>query len=181
MTEVGGSFDDPSGATGPIMPIPDRAYAPVFPYRGTQDHGVPVDNQNWIPEDADEASWQGETTYDVPVEPIAPIPVEIVNSGQNEIRAWRAVHFNVGKVAPVLIIGQNVRMTKVTIRHAGTAADDGVLWFGHDSNVTPNLSGWPLFARELVEINTAEEIYAVMGAGTAESTPVAVIIEVTVG
>jgi hypothetical protein len=178
---TGGSFDDPSGEMVPLQPIPDRFHAPVFPYRGTEQHGVHVDAQPWMPVDANAQSWQGEEPFDPEIEAIKPIPVEIVNQGSSEIRSWRAIHFNVGKTSPSLIIGQNTRMTKVTVRHAGLAASDNVIWIGHDSNVTPGLSGWPIFARETIEINTEEEIYAITGAGTDESTPLSAIIEVTVG
>lgn len=182
MTDAtGGSFDDPSGETLPVRPIPDRVYAPVFPYRGTEQHGVNVESQPWIPQDADEQSWQGEEVVDPEFDPIKPIPVEVVNQGAREIRSWRAVHFNIGKVSPALIVGQNVRQTKITVRHAGDVNSTNVVWLGHESNVMPGLSGWPLFAREQIEINTEEEVYAITGTGTDETTPLAVIIEHAVG
>lgn len=179
--EVGGSFDKPAGETGAIKPIPERSYAPVFPYRGTEQHGVPVDNQPWMPVNADEQSWQGAESFDPAFEPIAPIPVEIVNRGSREIRSWRAVHFYVGKVTPALVVGQNVRQTKLTLRHAGDPTDTTVIWIGHDTNVIPGLSGWPLFPRESIEINTEEEVYAIGAGGTAESVPMSILIEMAVG
>jgi len=181
MTDAtGGSFEEPLGETTSVQPIPERSYAPVFPYRGTQQHGVSVENQPWMPVDANEQAWQGEEVFDPEFEPVKPIPVEIVNQGSREIRSWRAVHFYVGKTSPVLIVGQNTRMSKVTVRHAGAAADDSVIWIGHDSNVTPSLSGWPLFPRESIEINTEEEVYAI-STGTADTAPLSALIETAVG
>jgi hypothetical protein len=181
MSETGGTFPDPNGAVEYIRPIPERSYAPVFPYRGVQQHGVPIENDPWIPATADEQSWQGEENFDPAVVPIAPIPVEIVNSSGDEIRSWRSVHFFIGKTSPVLVVGQNKRMNRILLRHAGPANDDGVIWIGHESSIMPDLSGYPLFARETVELYGGEEIYAMMGAGTGTTVPLAIIIEHTVG
>lgn len=179
---VGGSFPLPEGETTPVRPIPERSAAPVFPYRGIEQHGVTVESQPWIPQDATELSWEGDVAYDEEYPPIAPIPVIIVNESEREIRSWRSFVAPVGKTSPVLVVGQNERMTRVRLRHGGAANSDAVIWISHESAIIPGLSGYPLFARESLDINTEEEVYAMINSSATNPTEdLCVIIEHTVG
>lgn len=180
---TGGSFPNPDGTTSLIMPIPERSYAPVFPYRGTEQHGVPVEDQPWIPQDADAQSWEGEVAYDPEVEPIQPVPVIIVERSEREIRSWRSVVQGVRLNLSTLIVGQNDRMSRVRIRNLVSVDDtDMVIWIGHNANVGP-LAGWPVYPQEIVELSTEEEVYAVLdpNASSATNADVAIIIEHSVG
>lgn len=180
MSETGGSFVEPRGGTEPLQPVPERAFAPVFPYRGIEQHGVPVDAKPWIPTDADAQSWEGEEVYDPEYVPIQPIPVVVVNDNEREVRSWRtAVHSVTNR--PAMIVGQNERMMRVRLRNMASAADMRV-WISHESSVGP-LNGWPLNANDVLEINTEEEIYAILdgAAVTAGYSDVAIIIEHRVG
>lgn len=176
--ETGGSFDEPRGGTEPINPIPERSFAPVFPYRGTQQHGVPVDPVPWIPRDADAQSWEGETVFDPEIVPIEPIPVIVVNETQSEIRSWRAVQMPVRTNAATLIVGQNTRMTRVRIRNMSASDSDTILWVGHESNVS-RLYGWPVYPGEVLEIDTEEEIYGTLDstAQDADTVDIAILVE----
>lgn len=180
--EVGGSFVEPRGGTEPLNPIPERSFAPVFPYRGTQQHGVPVENQPWIPHDAEAQSWEGEVVYDPEYVPIQPIPVVIVNESQEEIRSWRAVTHSVRLDGAALVVGQNPRMTRVRLRNTAAADSDLVVWIGHESNVG-NLSGWPVYPGEMLELLTEEEVYAIVDRNAQDGTyaDLSIIIEHRVG
>lgn len=176
--ETGGSFDEPRGGTEPLHPIPERSFAPVFPYRGTEQHGVPVDPVPWIPRDADAQSWEGEETFDPEEVPIEPIPVIVVNESERELRSWRALQMPVRTNAAALIVGQNTRMTRVRIRNMAAAGDDTILWIGHTSNVS-RLYGWPVYPGESIEIDTEEEVYGTLDSTATDGTTVdiAVLIE----
>lgn len=179
--QTGGSFEPPVGNTNAITPEVERTYRTVFPYRGIENHGVPVDNTPWIPETANEQSWDGEIAYDNEEIPIRPVPVIVVTDEEREIRSWRSVYFNLGKTTPALVVGQNPKMRRITLRHAGLAADDGTIWISHDANMISGLAGYPLFARESISIATEEEVYAVTdAAATNSTTPLAIIIETAV-
>lgn len=169
--EVGGSFDEPRGGTTPLAPIPERAFAPVFAYRGMDTHGVPVEAQPWIPRDADAQSWEGqEQVYDPDVVPIQPIPVIIVEESQREIRAWRATRMY-ADATPRLIVGRDSRRMRVRIRNLNTSPGDSV-FIGDSSNVT-NISGYPIPAATDLVIDTEEEVYAYAPTGS----DIAVLIE----
>lgn len=181
--ETGGSFVEPRGGTQPLNPIPERAFAPVFPYRGMQQHGVPVDAQPWIPQDAEAQSWEGEVVYDPEHIPLQPIPVVIVNESEEEIRSWRAVTHSVRMTGASLVVGQNPRMTRVRLRNTSDATDtDMIVWVGHESNVG-RLSGWPIYPGEQLEICAEEEVYAILdpNASTADYADLSIIIEHRVG
>jgi hypothetical protein len=179
--QTGGTFEEPVGNTRPVPPEMERVYAPVFPYRGIEQHGVPVENQPWLPVDGDEHSWDGEVPFDNDDIPVRPVPVIVVTDAEREIKSWRSVYFNLGKTTPALVVGQNEKMRRVTLKHAGLATDDGVIWISHDANMISGLAGYPLFARESISIATEEEVYAVAdNAGTNVTVPLAILIETAV-
>lgn len=179
MSETGGSFPVPPGdTTNALQPIPEKTYAPVFPYRGMEQHGVPVPAKPWIPQDANEQSWEGEEVFEPESVPLEPVPVYIVRESAREIRSWRSLCLPVPK-SPVLLVGQNERMNRVRIRNIGLATDDTVAWIGHTPNMAARLSGYPIYPGESVDICTEEEVYALCDptATDADVAQLAVIIE----
>lgn len=179
---TGGSFPEPAGNTEEVQPIPERSYAPVFPYRGVEQHGVPVENQPWIPQDANEATWDGAPEYQETPVPIEPIPVVIVNENQREIRSWRAYTASVRKNESVLIVGQNPRMTRVLIKVVAVSNDDRIVSVSHEGNVNL-MNGFPILPGETLEISTEEEVYAILNSSATDgdSIDVYVLLETTVG
>ena len=180
--ETGGSFVENRGGTEPLNPIPERAFAPVFPYRGMEQHGVHVEAKPWIPLDATAQSWEGEEPYDPEYTPIQPIPVVIVNETQEEVRSWRALTHYVRQTGASLIVGQNSRMTRVRLRNTATALSDMIIWVGHDASVSP-LAGWPVYPGESLEICSEEEVYAILdpAANDADYANVSILIEHRIG
>lgn len=177
MRETGGEFDEPRGGTTPLQPRVDRMEPVNFPYRGQEQHGVPAVGRPWIPQDAEEQSWQGEETYDAEATEIVPVPVVIVQDSHREIRSWRA-HHGIATTTPSLCVGQNPRRSRVRITNIrnAVAPDGDTVYVGHTSNVTP-LDGYPIRPDETLEILTEEEIYCVTAATALLPVEIGIILE----
>lgn len=155
-------------ASKPVLDPP--VAGTVFPYRGTETHGVApakeppayVDDE-W-PEDS-----EAEHYVDGPTE-VDPIPVRIVQEFANPRKEIRTRQMPVSQ-GPVQIVNRNEARSRVWVKNIdGTNA----AYVGNDGNITA-ISGYKLVAgQELPGLVVTEDMYATTG---DSSTVVLCILE----
>lgn len=150
---------------GTVEPVPDKVAGTVFPYRGTEQHGVAanqappayVDDQ-W-PEDTEEPHYvPGPTEED-------PLPVKIVQESSSERMMFRTNQMPVKANEPTPIMSRQDSRRNVTVRLPSLSNS---IWIGPDENVN-RVTGYQLEADREVTLRTTEEIWAI-GDGTNTST-----------
>lgn len=173
MRETGGEFVEPGGTTTPLQPIPDRIEPVNFPYRGGEMHGVAVEGRPWIPQDADEQSWEGEETYDPKDAPLEPIPVVVVNESPHETRSWRAWH-HIANINPSRCVGRNERRSAIRIHNL---SDTATVYVSSDANCSV-YSAFPILPGANLNIDSEDEVYCL---ASADDTEIACLSEHTIG
>jgi hypothetical protein len=159
-----------------VTPVPEHYAGTVFPYRGTETHGVDPSTEVTIdPEEADYG-----TTVAVPLEPVEkeqePVPVKIVGEGgPGELRTWFIIreYVRTGE-GPRRIVGQDENRTKVKIRNLH-AAD--TLWIMAEPYNDTNF-GYPILAGAELELTAVTDVWAKVGA--AADISVACLIETSI-
>jgi len=170
--KTGGKFPPAPGTTEPVQPVPDTYGPTVFPYRGSEQHGVPMDVQTtlqdqWVVDPVDAA----EVLHEAPEH--EPIPVRIVTESSREIKDWRTGQ-TVVTGSPSLIAGRNDRRSVVRIKNCSATV---AVYVGNTLGVS-TISGYPIAANGELAISTSEEVYGISADTT--SVYVAVIQEVSV-
>jgi hypothetical protein len=153
---VGGDFIQPPGETRAANPVPEPPGGWTNnPYRGTEMHGVRVDNEyyhapdEW-PDDSDTIVYEG------PPGDVTPIPVRVITETAREMRQWRTGRFLIGST-PIVIIPRHERHAKVRVQNIDAAVN---VVIGESVNTTPT-SGWRISPNTFIEIDTEDAIYCV--------------------
>lgn len=124
----------PEGLPVGFEPQLDRfGGGPVFPYRGTQTHGVePQTEQAAVGSPENDEGGAVEFDYVAPVEDAAPVPVRIVDTAAHEYSDWRA-NQSFANPSPNRVVNRKEGRKSLTIKNIGTVH----VWVGPDSNVSP--------------------------------------------
>lgn len=140
-------------STEPIEPIPETVRTRNIPYRGSQDHGVPIENQFPEMPDWDETGEAPEFVEED--EQPDPIPVRIVGGdAPKEFVDWRVGTSYVGQVGQPLIPRNDSRLW-VRVKNLGS--DD--IYFGPGSNVN-SVAGYTLSPGETSpDLRTTRDIW----------------------
>lgn len=168
IAEAGMGYTPPAGALFAVTPVEDPDYAEVFPYRGTEQHGVDA-GRPWTPTDATASSWEGPIKSEAPDIDPEPVPVRIVQEKNDELRTFHAFQTGCAGSA-VNIVGRDTKRTDVTIKNTSAA---NTVWIGSDTSVTPT-NGYPIAAGSSETLAVDEPIYAV--ATNAAAATLAVIV-----
>jgi hypothetical protein len=133
----------------------------VFPYRGTEPHGVaPTEHPTSAP-GFNEDTVLADVTPEAP-EP-EPVPVRIVSQGGREVVQWRSMRAIVDG-SQRLIVGRNERRRNLRIRNMNAAGR--TVFIAPDSNVT-SYDGWPLAPGTELQFTAAQsEVYGVSDDGS---------------
>lgn len=143
-----------------LKPEVEHVAGKVFPYRGTEQHGVSDPN---IKIDYPDETWPDTTiaAFEEHKPDPEPVPVKIVRTGAREIRDWRTRQ-TVVTGTPILVVGRNLDRTTVRIRNTSATI---VAYIGNTVSVSA-ISGYPIAANsESIPITTSEEIYGISGDG----------------
>lgn len=143
-----------------IEPVEEHYSGNNAPYRGTQNHGVPLPKYSYdtyVEENDFDDEEAKNIAYLSEMKAAPPMPVSIINSidrDQYEIRRFRTYRMYVKNI-PVQIAGKNPNRIKIVIQNAN--AGDTV-WIG-DSLSVGTSTGFPLGGTKL-EMVTTEEVFA---------------------
>lgn len=158
----------------PVTPIAERYAGENLPYRGIENHGVPVFDKPG-PLDADELDYEKEEAFDYPSDPQGdqrPVPVYVVNNSPVEQKRWIPSQSPVADIEAVRLAGQDRRRTKLRLKVLATT--DSV-FIGNQPNVSSSTGviiegtdGW-------IDLVTTDEVWAICASG--DSTTVHVIAE----
>ncbi len=149
---------------GTVTPVPDKVAGTVFPYRGTEQHGVQANQEppaylddQW-PEDSEAPHYvQGPTEED-------PLPGKIVQESSSERMMFRTNQMPVSTTEPKPIVDRLDSRRNVTVKNP-TGGND--VWISPDENVNA-VSGFLLEPGEQVTLRTTEQIWAITE--TAQTT-----------
>lgn len=142
-----------------VKPLVEHYQGHVFPYRGTETHGV--DPNFDIPPSPDE--WEG-GFVPVETEPVTkdkPMRVTVVRQGDDEILKLRIMQTQVG-ANPRLILGQMKERQTTRIKNAGAVT----IWIGANESVNKNVNAYPLAAGVEFVTNATTSIWGVSDDGT---------------
>lgn len=165
--------DDGPNPSFLVEPIAEEFPGQVYPYRGTESHGV---DQAFTPEPSPD-EWEGGSVVidTTPPEPEKVQPVRIVEKTSTEYDSWSVTRDNVAD-APVMIVGRNRRRKQVTIRNLH-AADTLMIGTANSSSLAG--TGFPIPAGTERVISATEPVWAV--SVTVNQIPVAMLTEFTAG
>jgi hypothetical protein len=157
-----------------LPPALEKVKGKWLPYRGSNDHGVKIpDNQD--PEAYYENSEAEHETGDGVYVPEHvehdPVPVRIVQgTSAKEQLNWRAVRVPVTDVGS-RILGRHDKRRNVTITNqktGGTYPYGNAVYVGPDSGISP-YTGYQLLGGDSITLRTTEDIWAICDSGnTAE-------------
>lgn len=144
----------------------------VFPYRGTEDHGVTATDKPTQPGD-----WQTGRDVEYMERPVEqdPIPVRIVEEGSRELRRFRVFVGYAGGTTnnmPKQIVGQDEERSTVRISNTST---DKTVWISHSAEQASSVYGYPISAGEELVLYTHMAIYAM--SDNASDLGVRVLVE----
>lgn len=168
-----------------IAPVPENYVGDNIPYRGTVNHGVPVD-EPFIDTDELMEEENPEPEYAPPVEEQEPVPVRIVQETDRERRYWRGNGYTVG-TTPICVLSRNDRRRQAEIRNIiGTAGGSTTLHVSHTQEKVGWSMGNPQFDNVIIGsggtplvIHSTEPVW-VSSDSDAEPTRVCVIEEFAV-
>lgn len=148
-----------------LPPVMEKYAGKNLPWRGTQDHGVPIADHTpgdvlesehpWVDEKAD-------IDYLPPENEPVPILVRVVNEHARELKDWRVGRSSVSTQA-VQIVGKNMARKGLRIRNLDAA---NAVYIGPDSSVS-TYTGYKIPAgTEPMPFVTTEEVWATTGDAT---------------
>lgn len=154
----------------PIKPIAERYAGENLPYRGIENHGVPIwDDSKPAPLDAPELDYAKEEPFDYPSAPAKPVAVEVIN--------YKSIEANyfvlpVG-TTPVRVLGKDRTRVRALIR-----CDDDIVYIGNNESVNTNTGAFISNVEAYTEIKATNELWAVCATGGTSSIYVVVECEV---
>lgn len=157
-----------------VQPIPEKYEGVTLPYRGTNDHGVPVakdvdyDTREFEYHQPDtEIGYLPDPDKDIP----DPIPVRIVQGDSRRERLdWRAVRFLVGETAQQ-ILGRHEKRRNVVIsvhdvKSDGSTENTSPIYIGNDNGLRP-MTGYRIGpGRTFDSLRSTEDVWAVTDPGS---------------
>jgi hypothetical protein len=154
------AYDEPDpnpqgGTLYPLKPAADRYQAPVFAYRGTQQHGVDPARSTDPPEYMAEG---GTVAIKPPKKEPDPVAVRIVSSGTKEYSQWRSFQAYVSG-SPAQVVNRKEDREELTLKNLSSGPGVTV-WVGPDANVSKQ-SGYPITAGGTFTLSGEAEIWAV--------------------
>lgn len=160
-----------------FLPVQEARPGALFPYRGTETHGV--ENVNEWADVPQGGANEVIVEYQDPEPEPTPIPVRIVAEHSAEMREWRVIRDRAGTNNARQLVGQMLGRTSVTIKNLSDAvAPVDRVWVGPDST-TKQYTGYPLDPGKELNLSTESEIYTIANDGNTE-VPLAAYIEFTV-
>lgn len=156
-----------------VKPLEEHYTGDVFPYRGTENHGVNPLFSIPVPDD----EWEGGSVpvdVDYKEEEPEPQKVIIVRQGRTEILEFRTFH-TVANANPTLAISSMLKRQVTKIKNIGTAA----IWIGHNESVSA-LSGYKLDANAEFTTNSTTDIWMISFDGNQQEVCVAIEIAVAI-
>lgn len=177
--QLPGQADSPSREPERVQPVPEQYEGVVFPYRGTEQHGVAV------PDDARYNTREFQYPEESPDEYLEPepepdpIPVRLVNRTARERLDWRSARIRVTDRAQT-IVGRHDRRKRLRIKvHYQTdGVDSNPVWIGQDDSVKP-YTGYQMDRGETLDpFTSTEDVWAICNPG--ESVEVSVMYEYAV-
>lgn len=141
----------------------------VFPYRGTEAHGVePTARPKPVP--------GHEESRDVPLEPVEeepqPIPVVVRNEPGRQRRYTRFTREYAPITAARQTVGREDARLSVKVKNLGAEP----VWIGNTPETANAMHGWPLAENETFESTTQGTLYA-MSSHATDQMQLAVAIE----
>lgn len=156
--------ETPRERPGQVVPVPETPEGVYYPYRGSEDHGVPQPKNVDVDEYYETEEWatdeSGLQILPAEAEP-EPIPVKIVSESARERKMWRAIRYSANE-NPSRMIGRNDRRILVKIRNRGS--NPGSVYIGEGNNVN-SVSSYVLGLNNEMIIETTEEIWCITDAG----------------
>lgn len=152
---------------GYIVPLEEKSTGVNFPYRGSEQHGVPVD---WSPDKSPEEWEGGIVRFREPEPETEPVAVRIVETSSQELRKFRVAQHIVG-ASPTLVAGRFNKRTRCTIRNMDA---DTVAYISSASAVS-TWTGYPINFGADLDISADDEVWAISADGSNVS--LAVLIE----
>lgn len=159
------SYDEqdvnPEGTTlYPLRPVPESYQAPVFAYRGVQQHGV---NPASVDQPPDHMAEGGTVAVKPPKQGPDPVPVRIVSPGTKEYAQWRAFQAYVGGL-PTQVVNRKEDRESLGVKNLSGGPGVAV-WIGPDANVSKQ-TGYRLDPGEKFSLNGEAEIWAISDDGS---------------
>lgn len=157
-----------------IPPTPEHYAGENFQYRGTETHGVPVDESAEPLHDLYENNASGR--YEPAPEPVEPIPVFVVSQSGRELRRWRTgqeILDSTSALVTRMLVGRNPARNSVTVKNTGAQT----MYVGETESVAA-YTGYPIPSGVEKTFYHEDPIFAVAVAGQA--TTVAIYEEFTV-
>jgi hypothetical protein len=154
---------DPVRDRQPITPVMESVDADVFPYRGTQTHGVEPTEKFLEPADYTDGR---PVEYERAETPPDPIPVRIVSESGRELRQFRTVAMATGDNVngARMVLGQDEERSSVRLKHITESA---VVWVSHEYGSAGPINGYPLAEGDEWSSNAHTPIYAWVDSATA--------------
>lgn len=156
----------------PEEPVAEHFTTPVFPYRGTENHGVePPYRPREVPDNTGTIAVEFEQDKSEP----DPIPVRIVTQGAKEFKDWfiRREYTSSGAQAS-RILTQDMSRTKAKIKNLGTVR----IWVGPEDHLASPMFGYPIDTNGELELSSPiSDVWARSDDGTQQ--PIAIIGEYT--
>lgn len=154
-----------------LPPALEKVKGKWLPYRGSNDHGVK------IPDNQDPEAYYENTEYDDETqtgylpEPTEhdPVPVRIVqgNSAKEQLN-WRSLRVPVSDVGS-RILGRHDKRRNVTITNQKTGGSypyGNAVYIGPDSGISA-YTGYQLLGGDSITLRTTEDIWAICDSGNA--------------
>ncbi len=127
-----------------VEPRPEAVVGTNFPYRGMNDHGVPVEHVDPVSFAGYEDTQAG--VYEPAEEIPDPIPVRVVREFTRELRRSRTAQFVVdgtgtSSALVQMIAGRNPARTSISVKNFGAQT----VWIGESESVA-TFTGYPIAA-----------------------------------
>lgn len=142
----------PTDNQTPLEPVPEDYTGKVYPYRGTETHGVP--DPDYTEPDLEFKGEQARVEYEEPEKETDPIPVRVVNEYAREETQWRVSRFPVSAGQSTHIVARDRTRTQVIVKVV-----TGSIVISDQQNPAA-FTGYPLGAGETFTTDAVTPVYA---------------------
>lgn len=136
----------------PLEPVPEDYAGKVYPYRGTETHGVP--DPEYTEPDLEFKGEHARVEYEEPEREHDPIPVIIVNESAREETQWRVSRVPIDNGQSTHIVARDRRRTSVIVKVV-----TGSIVISDQPNPVA-FTGFPLVAGETFTTDAVTPVYA---------------------